>query len=315
MGVMRISHVSMRVMNMEAAVRHYENVIGMKVTHRDGEGNVYLKCWDEWDRYSVILTLSDRAGLNHMAYKVETDRDLDLLAARIRDAGVAVEFVAAGQLPFCGRALSFLLPTGHRMYLLAQKETVGKDVGDMNPDPWPDDKRGAGAHWLDHCLIFGELNPEKGINRVAETYSFMTDVLDFYLSERVMVGPDSSVMAGAFLFRSCKPHDIAVVGAPTNGFHHLSFFLDDWKDILIAGDIMAKNRVKVELLPSRHGITRGETIYCFDPSGNRNETFAGLGYQAYPDMPIITWTEEHLTRGLFYTSREMVDSFRNAYTT
>jgi hypothetical protein len=35
----------------------------------------------------------------------------------------------------------------------------------------------------------------------------------------------------------------------------------------------------------RHGITRGETIYFFDPSGNRNETFAGLSYLAQPDRP------------------------------
>jgi len=25
--------------------------------------------------------------------------------------------------------------------------------------------------------------------------------------------------------------------------------------------------------PTRHGITRGQTIYFFDPSGNRNESF------------------------------------------
>jgi catechol 2,3-dioxygenase len=31
--------------------------------------------------------------------------------------------------------------------------------------------------------------------------------------------------------------------------------------------------------PARHGITRGTTIYFFDPAGNRNEVFAGLGYR------------------------------------
>ncbi|WP_439952529.1 hypothetical protein, partial [Escherichia coli] len=38
-----------------------------------------LKCWDEWDKYSLILTPSDQAGLNHIAYKVEKDEDLDAL--------------------------------------------------------------------------------------------------------------------------------------------------------------------------------------------------------------------------------------------
>jgi len=41
----------------------------------------------------------------------------------------------------------------------------------------------------------------------------------------------------------------------------------------VAADIIAKNKVPVEYGPGRHGITRGLTIYFFDPSGNRNEVF------------------------------------------
>ena len=77
MGVMRIGHASLKVMDMGAAVKHYTDVLGMKVTMEDKSGNVYLKCWDEWDRYSIILTPSDEAGMNHVAYKVEKDSDLD----------------------------------------------------------------------------------------------------------------------------------------------------------------------------------------------------------------------------------------------
>ena len=48
--------------------------------------------------------------------------------------------------------------------------------------------------------------------------------------------------------------------------------------------------VPFDVTPTRHGITRGQTIYFFDPSGNRNEAFAG-GYMSYADMPTITWTK------------------------
>ena len=75
MGVMRIGHASLRVMDMAAAVRHYENVLGLKTTMVDRVDNTYLKCWDEWDKFSLILTPSDRAGLNHVAYKVEKDEE------------------------------------------------------------------------------------------------------------------------------------------------------------------------------------------------------------------------------------------------
>lgn len=69
MGVTRIGHVALRVMDMAASVNHYTKVVGMDVTHRDSDGTTYLKCWDEWDKYSVVLKPSDRAQLDHIAYK------------------------------------------------------------------------------------------------------------------------------------------------------------------------------------------------------------------------------------------------------
>lgn len=314
MGILRIGHASLRVMDMAAAVRHYENVLGMKKVMEDKHGNVYLKCWDEWDKFSLILTPSDRAGLNHVAYKVEREEDLDELQEKIEAYGISTTMLPEGTLPSTGRMLQFNLPSGHEMRLYAFKECVGTDVGNINPDPWPDDIRGAGAHWLDHCLLMCELNPETGVNKVAENTKFATEVLGFFLTEQVVVGPNGSIQAATWLARTTTPHDIAFVGGPRMGLHHIAFFLDEWNDILKAADVMAKNKVKIDVAPTRHGITRGETIYFFDPSGNRNETFAGLGYLAQPDRPVVTWTEEHLGSGIFYHTGELVSSFTEVYT-
>lgn len=314
MGVMRIGHASIRVMDMAAAVKHYEKVLGMKKTMEDKHGNVYMKCWDEWDKYSLILTQSDQAGLNHVAYKVEHDADLDALQKRIEAYGIKTEMLPEGTLPSTGRMLKFHLPSTHEMRLYAYKDCVGTDVGSTNPDPWPDDIKGAGAHWLDHCLLMCELNPETGVNRVAENTKFMKECLDFYLAEQVTVGPGGAIQAATWMFRATKPHDIAFVGGPRNGLHHIAYFLDSWHDVLKAADVMAKNKTKIDVAPTRHGITRGETIYFFDPSGNRNETFAGLGYLAQPDRPVTTWTEDHLGAGIFYHTGELVASFTEVYT-
>jgi catechol 2,3-dioxygenase len=314
MGVMRIGHVNLRVMDMDAALRHYQNVLGLKETQRDSEGNVYLKCWDEWDKYSLILSPADRAGLNHVAYKVEKDTDLDAFRERIEAYGVRAQMLPQGSLPATGRMLKFNLPSGHEMRLYAYKEQVGTDVGSLNPDPWPDDAKGSAVHWLDHCLLMCELNPQTGVNRVAENTHFMQECLDFHLAEQVMVGPGNRIQAATWMFRSSTPHDIAFVGGATNGLHHIAFFLDDWADVLKSADVMAKNKVKIDVAPTRHGITRGTTIYFFDPSGNRNETFAGLGYMAQPDRPVTTWTEDHLGRGIFFHSGEINEAFTTVYT-
>ncbi|WP_421842191.1 catechol 2,3-dioxygenase [Marinobacter algicola] len=314
MAVMRIGHINIRVLDMGAARHHYENVLGLLPQAEDAAGNVYLKGWDEWDKYSVILSPSDHAGMNYVAYKVQHDADLDLIKGRIEALGREAEMVAAGALPFCGRALRFNMPSGHLMYLYAEKEFVGKSVGVTNPEPWPDGLKGAGAHWLDHCLLMCELDPEKGVNKVAENEAFFREVLEFRLTEQLMVGPGLVVQAAAFMTCTSTPHDIAFVGGPQMGFHHASFYLDEWSDVLKAADVMGKNKVKIDVTPQRHGITRGATIYFFDPSGNRNETFGGLGYLAHPDMPVITWTEEEIGSAIFYHTGELKESFTTVYT-
>ena len=314
MGIMRIGHVSLRVMDMAAAVKHYEKVLGLKKTMEDKQGNVYLKCWDEWDKYSLILTPSDQAGMNHIAYKVENDADLDTLQQRVEAYGIKTQILPEGTLPATGRMLQFQLPSGHDMRLYAMKEYVGTEVGTVNPDPWPDNITGAGVHWLDHALLMCELNPEAGVNKVAETTKFVTECLDFKLVEQIMVGPDNSIQAATWLSRSNTPHDIAFVGGPRMGLHHIAFYLEDWADVLKAADVMAKNKVKVDLPPTRHGVTRGTTIYFFDPSGNRNETFSGLGYLSQPDRPVTTWTGDEMWRGIIYHTGEPYEAFTDVYT-
>jgi len=314
MGVLRIGHASLKVMDMAAAVQHYEKVLGLKTTMQDKAGNVYLKCWDEWDKYSLILTPSDQAGMNHLAFKVEKDGELDALRERIEAWGVKTQMLPEGTLPATGRMLQFKLPSGHEMRLYAMKEFAGTEVGSTNPDPWPDGLKGAGVHWLDHALLMCELNPETGVNTVADNTRFMAEALDFFLTEQVLVGPAGDMQAATWMACTTTPHDIAFVGGPRSGLHHIAYFLDSWHDVLKSADVMAKNKVRIDVAPTRHGITRGETIYFFDPSGNRNETFAGLGYLAQRDRPVTTWTEDMLGSGIFYHTGDLVPSFTEVYT-
>ena len=309
MGVMRIGHINVKVMDMAAALQHYEKVLGMKTVHTDADGNAYLKCWDEWDKYSLVLRPSDEATFNRVAYKVKDDSDLDDLKIKIEKYGIETKFLEAGTVADCGRVLSFILPSGHEMYLYAFKEFVGKDTGDTNPAPWPFKGKGIKAHWIDHALLMCQ-----GPESVMEVTQFFIDVFGFTLTEQVTVGPDGSLQAATWLTCSSTPHDIAFVAGAEAGMHHFAFFLDGWNDILRAADVMGMHNVKIDVTPQRHGVTRGETIYFFDPSGHRLETFAGLGYLAQPDMPVITWTEDELWRGIFYHTGVENGAFTTAYT-
>ena len=66
--------------------------------------------------------------------------------------------------------------------------------------------------------------------------------------------------------------------------------------------------------PTRHGATRGWGLYFFDPAGNRNEVFAGLGYRVQADFPTINWTVDQLAKGIFYHARELNDAFTSVFT-
>jgi catechol 2,3-dioxygenase len=119
---------------------------------------------------------------------------------------------------------------------------------------------------------------------------------------------------GAFLTANNKPHDVAFIRhEDKNRFHHASFYLETWDDILKAADIISMNNVELDIGPTRHGITRGATVYFFDPSGNRNEVFSG-GYIRYPDMPTLTWTADMLGKAIFYHDRKLNENFLSVTT-
>ena len=115
-------------------------------------------------------------------------------------------------------------------------------------------------------------------------------------------------MIGTWMSCGDSPHDIAFIKGPNGKLHHFAYHLEDWCAILRAGDIFAMDDVPIDIGPTRHGITRGTTIYFFDPAGNRNEVFAGLGYRVHQDFPTINWTVDQLAKGIFYHARELNDA-------
>ncbi|WP_374626848.1 catechol 2,3-dioxygenase [Pandoraea sp.] len=306
-GVLRPGHVALRVLDMDAAIKHYTEVIGLIETGRDDQGRVFLKAWDEHDHHSVILRETDRAGMDFMGFRVDSDSTLERLAAELAQCGLAADltWLPAGDLQYTGRRLRFTVPTGHSIELYAHKDKLGCATGDVNPDPWPDGLRGMAPGRFDHCLLYGD--------DLDGTVKLFREVLGFTLAEQIVAGPEN-MLIGAFLTCSNKAHDVAFIRHPEkNKFHHASFSLDNWGEVLRAADIISKREVSLDIGPTRHGITRGETIYFFDPSGNRNEVFSG-GYIHYPDKPTITWTEAEIGKAIFYHDRKLNEAFLSVLT-
>ena len=167
---------------------------------------------------------------------------------------------------------------------------VGSEGGSINPYPFPRHETGVSAPALDHMLIMAE--------DVALNEKFFMETFDMYAVEQIRPELDSPARIATWLSAGQKNHDVAIVSGRDKGLHHFAFQLEDWSKVLRAADLFAMDDVSIDIPPTRHGITRGTTIYFFDPAGNRNETYAG-GYRAYRDRPTTIWTAEQIGRGIF----------------
>ncbi|SEA69353.1 catechol 2,3-dioxygenase [Marinobacterium iners] len=303
-GVLRPGHMQIRVLDLDEAVKHYTEVLGLIEMDRDPQGRVYLKAWTEVDKFSLVLREADVPGLDFVGYKCLNESTVDTLRQQLIEYGCTVEDIHENELNGCGRRVRFDSPTGHVFELFASKEQTGRwGVSNHNPEAWPRGLRGMKAQRLDHCLLYGP--------NIAGTVDLFREVLGFDLVEQVL---DGDTRVAAFLTSSMKAHDVAFIECPEPGkLHHISFLLESWDEVLRAADLISMTDTSIDIGPTRHGITHGKTIYFFDPSGNRNEVFAGGNY-FYSDHEPITWDAEQLGKAIFYHDRVLNDAFLSVLT-
>ena len=289
MGILRLSHVEIRVPDLELATAYYSEVMGLIETDRDGE-RVFFKAWDEHQHHSLILKYAPTYGLESMGYKLQDESDLDELGAAVEAHGIATKRYGAGELgPGSGQTVRFTAPSGHVTDLVYGMAQVGNLLPLTNPPPEPQGLVGIHPPRIDHIFLMCE--------DVGEITSFYQDVLGFRLTEQIM--GDDGYQLCTFLERTHSPHDIAFITGPNGALHHFAYWLDDWNQVRTAADLCSYHGVRIDAGPTRHGATRGHGLYFFDPAGNRNEVFTG-GYWADPDRDPVTWTEAELGRAIFY---------------
>lgn len=258
MGILRLSHVDITVPDLDLAAAYYTGVMGMEITEQAGD-RAFFKCWDEEDHHSLAVRYDPRVGIDRFAFKVEHADDLADLERRVETFGFRVQRMSEGEEVGQGESIRFETPSGHEMELVHDVEKVGGRIGKFNPNVVPQDLQGIAPPRMDHLLINAE--------EVGEAAKFYMDVLGFRLTEQLVGGDGHQI--GVWMERSHSPHDLAVVNGPNGALHHFAFWLDDWDHVRTAADILAYNAIQVDVGPTRHGVTRGNTIYFFDPMGTR----------------------------------------------
>ena len=301
MGILRMGYAHVRVTDLAEAKQHYANTLGLYET-LEQDGKVYYKGWDEWDHHSLVLE-EGGVGVVKYGFKVEKPEDIDDIEqkaqglrpdrrAHVTRVRTRRSATASGSRP--RRTTSSRSTTS--------RPCIGTEVGTHNPEAFPRHLVGVGVPGLDHSLILAE--------DVRTMENMLTDVFGFYATERVQtdLDDDDAHYIATWMTSNNQIHQIAVLEGPQSKLHHVAFKLQDWAEVGHAGDLFSMDDVPIDIGPTRHGITRGQTIYFFDPSGNRNEVFAG-GYLAYPDRPTVKWTPDQIAKGIFYHAREINERF------
>jgi catechol 2,3-dioxygenase len=306
------------VTDIDAAKKHYVDTLGMQIVAEENPEpdpdpripaavkaltakprRLFLKAWDEWDHHSVVLE-EGGVGLVKLGYKVAREDDLVQFEKRVQAFGCTTERMSYHDNPSVGDGIRVHIPSGHIMELYHDIEFTNTAVGLINPALFPRHLTGIGVPRLDHALLKAEDIP------LSER--FFMEAMDFKPAERLVSDlSDDAELLGTWMFCQHKTHDIAFVQGENGKLHHWAYKLESWDKIKHAGAILSMDDVEVGFGPDVHGLSRGDTIYFFDPAGNRNEVFAG-GYETYPDFPTITWTADHTNPAVSYIGREVRDN-------
>ena len=86
MDVAHLGHVELLTPTPEESRRFFVDVMGMTESGRRGN-SVYLRGWDDYERYSLQLTASDTSGLGHAAFRTHSPQALERRVAALRANG------------------------------------------------------------------------------------------------------------------------------------------------------------------------------------------------------------------------------------
>ena len=291
LDIAHLGHLELLTPEFDKSARFFIDVMGMTQSGEKGD-SIYLRGYDDYERYTLKLTASKTNGMGHVAYRTRSPQALERRAAALKGSGFDVGW-SDGDL---GQGKTFVCkdPDGHVIELYYDTEWY---------EPPPDQKpalknqaqrfpaRGCNVRRLDH---WNGLAAD-----ISACRKFFEDYLGFRLTERIVMNDGSE--AGIWLTATNKSYDFAYTRDHTGArgrFHHVTYALNSREEVLLAADIFLENGVFIETGPHKHAVQQTFFLYVYEPGGNRVEVAnAGAKLILAPDWKPITWTEAERKKG------------------
>jgi catechol 2,3-dioxygenase len=291
MDVAHLGHLELLTPRPNESLRFFVDVMGMTESGRKGD-SVFLRAWDDYERYSLQLTAAETAALGHAAFRTRSQQALERRVKAVQGSGAGIGWI--GDEFGHGPAYRFHDPDGHVIELYYETQWYEAPQA-LRPalknqaQRYP--ARGVNARRLDHFNCFAV---DVRVNR-----EFFQEYLGFRLTEQIVL--NSGEEAGMWLTATNKSYDFAYTREAhgvKGRFHHITYALDSREDVLRAADIFLEAGVKIETGPHKHAVQQTFFLYVFEPGGHRVEVAnAGARLVLAPDWKPIRWSEAERQKG------------------
>ena len=290
-----LSHVELLTPDLDASVAFARDMLGLHVVEERGE-SVYLRCWGDDYRYSLILTASHAPGLGHGAWRTDGEEQLADAVAATEAAGVEGEWVDASFGH--GRAYRFEGPGGQTHELFWDVDRAVAPPGEESPFPGRVQRAGShgiGVRMLDHLTV---TTPE-----VQKSVEWCKDVLGFRIMAAVEPTPGAPWVFSVVTTNE-KSHDLGYIqdfDGQRGRLHHVAFWVETNHDLTQGATFLIEHGADIDFGPGQHGIGEQNYLYFRDPVGLRYELNSG-GYRNYvPDWEPVIWRPEDGSNNTYRT--------------
>src|SRR5215471_8696237 len=117
--IAHLGHVELLTPKFEESRKFFIDVMGMTQSGEKGD-SVYLRGWDDYERYSLKLTASKGSGLGHAAFRTRSPQALERRAAALKGSGFDIGWTD-GDLGH-GKTFAFRDPDGHNFEIYYETE-------------------------------------------------------------------------------------------------------------------------------------------------------------------------------------------------
>ncbi|MFT4795400.1 MAG: 2,3-dihydroxybiphenyl 1,2-dioxygenase [Paracoccaceae bacterium] len=239
------------------------------------------------DRKQRLLVTDDgEEGLDFMGWEVDTPADLDRLAGRLDNAGVAVRLEAAALADqrLVSRLISFQDPDGNHLEVFCAPQIAS--------DPFVPGRAISG-------FKTGSLGMGHAVLHVADIEKllpFYRDLLGFSVTDYGL-----TPFQLYFFHINGRHHSFAMVGSGKKGLHHFMVELQSLDDVGQGYDIAQQDPGRVAYTLGRHSNDHMMSFYANSPSG----FFVEYGWGAREVNP-ATWQAHETHDGPSYWGHERV---------